>query len=70
MITSRLQRALGQHGFWKLAQEVKRAEGLAPPQTVTLESAVSSLSLKFAADLVNERVIARGIEAYRKVRET
>lgn len=68
IVSANLRHTLAREGWWKLAHEVKKTEGLAPPETVTVQSGVKSLAMKLAADLVNEAVIERGVAAYNRVR--
>ena len=63
-ISDNLRRNLGNVGWWKLAKEVKLAQGLAPADEPTLPSIIKSLSMKIAADRVNRKVINEGILAW------
>ena len=69
LMSPTLRDMLAREGWWKLAHDVKVAQGLAPPAEPTLVNCVASLALKVAADARNTRTIAEGLAAYRRVTE-
>lgn len=69
MISPNLRAQLRDGGWWKIAREVKALQGGAPPAEPTLPACVESLAMKVAADHVNERTIAEGVAAYKRVTE-
>lgn len=69
MISPTLRAQLRDGGWWKLAHAVKVAQGGAPPEVPTLPACVAALAMKVAADRVNERTVAEGVAAYRRLTE-
>lgn len=67
-ISLTLRDALRTQGWWPLARSVKIAEGLAPPNELTLPGVVASLATKIAADHSNEQQIQEGLQALRRLR--
>lgn len=67
-VSDKLRSALRTHGWWKLASQVKEAQGLAPPAEPTLTNAVEALAMKLAADRASNLLIRKGLDALGRVR--
>lgn len=67
-VSPTLRAALRDHGWWKLASQVKAAQGLAPPAAPTLPAAAEALAMKIAADRATHRLIREGLDALSRVR--
>lgn len=68
LVSPTLRAALRDHGWWKLASQVKAAQGLAPPAAPTLPAAAEALAMKIAADRATHRLIREGLDALSRVR--
>lgn len=67
-VSDNLRNALRDQGWWALAHRVKVSQELAPPEQVTLGSAVEALSMKISADRDTHNRIREGLRALRLVR--